>query len=148
MRPVRFSQNMAGMRSIGAFGLALVAGCATKTASRVVPLQTSIEYCDTGVAIKRPITAERLAADTFLVVNPLWSVLPPGGGDTLLLYSDGRILNRRAGLTGPWRLLTDSSIVIGRQVFYHRITHCDLFSPLGLGPDAMGISVRRLRPRR
>ena len=146
MRPVRFSQTLAGLRSICAFGAALVAGCSSRTAT-LVPLQAaSIESCDTGVAIDRPLTAARLTADTFLVVTSLWSMLPPGGGDTLLLYSDGSIRNRRAGLTGPWRLLTDSSLVIGRQVFFLRAAHCDLFSPFGVGPNAMGISVRRLRP--
>ena len=100
---------------------------------------------DWGEPIAVPLTPASLVQDTFLVVTDLWAS-PGPGPDTLLFHQDGSLTNRRAGLTGPWRVLNDTTLSIGTQVFRWRRQSGDLFDPIradSAGEGALGWRIRR-----
>jgi hypothetical protein len=100
---------------------------------------------DWGEPIAVPLTPASLVQDTFLVVTDLWASLGPGP-DTLLFHQDGSVTNRRAGLTGPWRLLSDTTLSIGTRLFRWRRRSGDLFAPIqadSAGEGGLGWRIRR-----
>jgi hypothetical protein len=100
---------------------------------------------DWGEPIAVPLTPASLVEDTFLVVTDLWASMGPGP-DTLLFHPDGSITNRRAGLSGPWLLLSDTTVRIGTRVFRWRRQTGDFFAPLR--PDSAGVAGPGWRIRR
>jgi hypothetical protein len=118
--------------------LATLFGCGGRVSS-------ASGLADWGEPISVPLTPATLVQDTFLVVTDLWASLGPGP-DTLLFHPDGRITNRRAGLSGPWRVLSDTTVRIGTQVFGWRRQTGDLFAPVhadSVGAAALGWRIRR-----
>jgi hypothetical protein len=83
----------------------------------------------TPLAISRPLRAEDLIAGHFVAYTLFWQVGVPGG-DPVIFGPDGSIQNVRAGLQGPWVLLSDTSLRIGNRVFYQRVSTGDLASSL------------------
>ena len=83
--------------------------------------------------IDRPVTREALVKGSFVVHSDLWSVVVPEG-DPLRFLPDGQIENVRAGLRGPWEIIDDSTVQIGRVVFRHRRAERDLFAPIQAPP--------------
>jgi hypothetical protein len=63
-----------------------------------------------------------------------------------LLALDGSVTNRRAGLTGPWRLLSDTTLSTGTRLFRWRRRSGDLFAPIqadSAGEGSLGWRIRR-----
>ena len=105
-------------------GLGTGVGCRSRS-SDVVELHGVIAYG----GIDKPITSERLLSGNFVAYSALWAVTVPGG-DPVRFLPDGRLENRAAGLVGPWAVLDDSTVQIGRHVFHHRAAEGDLFAPI------------------
>lgn len=82
-----------------------------------------------GRPIPRPLTESLLTTNVFLVVTDLWAdaYATP---DTLRFNVDGSVHNLRAGLTGSWRLVDDTTVRIGTRIFRHRSGSMDLYSPV------------------
>jgi hypothetical protein len=82
-----------------------------------------------GQPIPRPLTESLLTANAFLVVTDLWAdaYATP---DTLRFNVDGTVHNLRAGLTGSWRLVDDTTVRVGTRIFRHRAGSMDLYSPV------------------
>ncbi len=80
--------------------------------------------------IDRPITPELLINGRFVAFSDRWSV-STGEGDPIQFLADGRLVNQRAGLVGPWRVIDDSTVEIGGSLFRHRMSRRDLFNPFG-----------------
>ena len=88
-----------------------------------------------GEGIARPLTAAQLTAGAFVAYTLAWQVSVPGG-DPVVFHSDGTITNLRAGLAGRWRIVNESTLVIGDsgplsgppRMFVQRRAPGDLFS--------------------
>jgi len=100
----------------------LLLGAAWSCASHPSPRSTPL-------SINRPLRAEDLIAGHFVAYTLIWQVSVPGG-DPVVFNADASIQNARAGLQGPWVLLSDTSLRIGNRVFYQRVSAGDLASSL------------------